>query len=135
MSELTIEQASSLAPTVTAQQAAAKVAGGALLIDVRSEGGRTANGPLPGAQVVGKDEVEKKFGLDSAAPEFGEVALALLQRAAVVAFGSSIIEWAGIEESESEMVKHGQWLADIVDGFGVVGPAYVKAAEQYATTG
>lgn len=65
MSDLTIEQASSLAPTVTAQQAAAKVADGALLIDVRSEGGRTANGPLPGAQVVGKDEVEKKFGLNS----------------------------------------------------------------------
>ena len=65
MSDLTIEQAS-LAPTITAQQAATKVAAGALLIDVRSEGGRTANGPLPGAQVVGKDEVETKFGLDSA---------------------------------------------------------------------
>lgn len=65
MSELTIEQASSLAPTVTAQQAAAKVADGALLIDVRSEGGRSTAGPLPGAQVVGKDEVERKFGQDS----------------------------------------------------------------------
>jgi fatty-acid peroxygenase len=47
---------------------------------------------------------------------------------AVVAFGTSIIEWAGITESETEMVQHAQWLADIVGGFGVLGPAYVKAA-------
>jgi fatty-acid peroxygenase len=48
--------------------------------------------------------------------------------AAVVAFGSSIIEWAGIDESESAKAEHARWLADIVDGFGVIGPAYVKAA-------
>jgi fatty-acid peroxygenase len=47
---------------------------------------------------------------------------------AVTAFAGSIIEWAGIAESESEMALHGQWLAEIVDGFGVIGPAYVKAA-------
>src|SRR4051812_4495238 len=47
--------------------------------------------------------------------------------AAVVAFGSSIIEWAGISETETEMVQPAQWLADIVGGFGVLGPAYVKA--------
>ncbi|WP_051277193.1 cytochrome P450 [Marmoricola sp. URHB0036] len=47
---------------------------------------------------------------------------------AVAAFAGTIIEWAGVEESETEMVQHGQWLADIVDGFGVVGPAYAKAA-------
>jgi fatty-acid peroxygenase len=47
---------------------------------------------------------------------------------AVAAFAGSIIEWAGIEESETEMVQHGQWLADIVGGFGVVGPAYARAA-------
>lgn len=65
MSELTIEQASALAPTVTAQQAAAKVADGALLVDVRSAGGRATAGPLPGAVVVGKEEVGEKFGIDS----------------------------------------------------------------------
>jgi fatty-acid peroxygenase len=48
--------------------------------------------------------------------------------AAVVAFGSSIIEWAGIEESDSSMARHARWLADIVNGFGVIGPAYVRAA-------
>jgi fatty-acid peroxygenase len=47
--------------------------------------------------------------------------------AAVVAFGSSIVEWAGIDEPEPEMARHAQWLADIVNGFGVLGPAYVKA--------
>ncbi len=65
MSELTIQEAGALAPTVTPQQAAARVAQGALLIDVRSEGGRATAGPLPGALVVGKDEVEKKFGFES----------------------------------------------------------------------
>lgn len=66
MTELTLEQASALAPTVTAVQAAAKVAGGALLVDVRSEAGRTSAGSLPGAEVVGKDEVDRKLGIDSA---------------------------------------------------------------------
>jgi fatty-acid peroxygenase len=47
---------------------------------------------------------------------------------AISVFGTSIIEWAGIEESESDMRQHAQWLADIVDGFGVIGPSYLKAA-------
>jgi fatty-acid peroxygenase len=47
--------------------------------------------------------------------------------AAVTAFGGSIIEWAGIEEPERAMAQHAQWMADIVDGFGSVGPAYIKA--------
>jgi fatty-acid peroxygenase len=46
---------------------------------------------------------------------------------AVTAFGSSIIEWAGIEEPEQEMRQHAQSMADIVDGFGVIGPAYLAA--------
>lgn len=65
MTELTIDQAGALAPTVTATQAADKVRGGALLIDVRSEAGRASAGPLPAAEVVGKDQVEEKLGLDS----------------------------------------------------------------------
>jgi fatty-acid peroxygenase len=46
----------------------------------------------------------------------------------IAVFGTSIMEWAGIEESESEMRRHARWLAEIVDGFGVIGPPYVKAA-------
>ncbi|MCW2843221.1 MAG: cytochrome [Nocardioides sp.] len=48
--------------------------------------------------------------------------------AAVRAFGGSIIEWAGIDESESSQAEHSRWMADIVNGFGAPGPAYVKAA-------
>lgn len=65
MTDLTLEQAAALAPTMSAAAAAAKVAGGALLIDVRSAAGRSSAGPLPGAQIVGKEEVEEKLGLHS----------------------------------------------------------------------
>jgi fatty-acid peroxygenase len=47
--------------------------------------------------------------------------------AAVEVYGASIMEWAGIREPESEMRQHARWMAAIVDGFGTVGPAYVKA--------
>jgi fatty-acid peroxygenase len=46
---------------------------------------------------------------------------------AVRAFGSTIIEWAGIDEPDSAKAQHAQWMADIVNGFGVLGPAYVRA--------
>lgn len=48
--------------------------------------------------------------------------------AAVEVFGSSIIEWAGIEEPELEKRKHARMMAQIVDGFGVPGPPYLAAA-------
>ena len=47
---------------------------------------------------------------------------------AVEVFGASIIEWAGIDEPEDEARAHARVLATIVDGFGVAGPAYVRAA-------
>ncbi len=65
MTELTIEQATALAPALSAPEAAAKVKSGALLVDVRSEGGRASAGSLPGAEVVGKDQIEDKLGLES----------------------------------------------------------------------
>lgn len=46
---------------------------------------------------------------------------------AVAVFGSSIIEWAGIQEPEPQLREHARWMADIVNGFGVIGPAYLKA--------
>lgn len=48
--------------------------------------------------------------------------------AAVDVFGASVIEWAGIREPEEQAREHARWLARIVDGFGVPGPAYVRAA-------
>ena len=47
--------------------------------------------------------------------------------AAVETFGSSIIEWAGIDEPEAAMAEHARWLAEIVNGFGVIGTPYVRA--------
>jgi rhodanese-related sulfurtransferase len=65
MAELTLEQAGALAPLVTAAEGAARVAQGAVLIDVRSEAGRRSGGALGGAVVVGKDEVAAKLAPDS----------------------------------------------------------------------
>ena len=50
---------------VTPVIGAAAVAGGALLIDVRSEKGRNENGAIPGAVVVDRNELDAEFGLDS----------------------------------------------------------------------
>jgi fatty-acid peroxygenase len=47
---------------------------------------------------------------------------------AIDVFGASIIEWAGIDEPEDSKRQHARWLAQIVDGFGVPGPAYLRAA-------
>ena len=47
---------------------------------------------------------------------------------AIDVFGTSIIEWAGIDEPEDSKRQHARWLAQIVDGFGVPGPAYLRAA-------
>ncbi|WP_432513242.1 rhodanese-like domain-containing protein [Kineococcus sp. SYSU DK001] len=51
------------APLVDAGTAGRAVAGGALLVDVRSDAGRAAHGALPQAVVVGKDEVGPRFTL------------------------------------------------------------------------
>lgn len=50
--DLSLEQAGALAPLVTPQQAADRVARGALLIDVRGDAGRAEHGTIPGAVVA-----------------------------------------------------------------------------------
>lgn len=64
--DLTIEEATALAPAVDAVHAAARVADGAVLIDVRSAAGRESTGAIPGATVVDRYEVEERFDLASA---------------------------------------------------------------------
>jgi rhodanese-related sulfurtransferase len=53
------------APLVPASLAAAAVAGGALLVDVRSDGGRDSTGGLPQAIRADRDRVAEQFGPDS----------------------------------------------------------------------
>jgi rhodanese-related sulfurtransferase len=49
-------------PLQTAADAAAKVADGALLIDVRSAGGRAAHGEIPGATLADRHDLDALFG-------------------------------------------------------------------------
>ncbi|MEI2276008.1 rhodanese-like domain-containing protein [Paenarthrobacter ilicis] len=51
---------------ITADAAAKLIEEGALLIDVRSEGGRASTGAVPGAVVVNREHVEEDFSLESA---------------------------------------------------------------------
>jgi rhodanese-related sulfurtransferase len=46
----------------TPENAGAKVAAGALLIDVRSAAGRAASGEIPGATLVDRDNLDALFG-------------------------------------------------------------------------
>ena len=64
--DLTLDEAAALAPAVDAVHAAARVAQGAFLIDVRSEQGRAATGSIPGATVVDRYEVDDAFDLAAA---------------------------------------------------------------------
>ena len=65
--DLTIEEATALAPSVDPVHAAARVADGALLVDVRSAAGREATGAIPGATVFDRYTVDQTFDLTSAA--------------------------------------------------------------------
>ncbi|NDO88456.1 rhodanese-like domain-containing protein [Cellulosimicrobium composti] len=49
-------------PLQTATDAAATVADGALLVDVRSAQGRAAHGEIPGATLVDRDDLDALFG-------------------------------------------------------------------------
>ncbi|WP_454728515.1 rhodanese-like domain-containing protein [Cellulosimicrobium protaetiae] len=49
-------------PLQTATDAGAKVADGALLIDVRSAGGRAAHGEIPGATLADRNDLDALFG-------------------------------------------------------------------------
>ena len=50
-----------------------------------------------------------------------------LYDAAVEVFGAAIIEWVGIHLDAGEQRRRVHQLADVVNGFGVVGPANVRA--------
>ncbi|GCE77136.1 rhodanese-like domain-containing protein [Cellulomonas biazotea] len=65
--DLTLDEAGALAPLVTPAQAAAAVAAGAVLVDVRSDAGRATTGALPGATVVDRYAVDDAFDLAAAA--------------------------------------------------------------------
>ncbi len=53
------------APLITAEEARQRVAGGAVLLDTRSPGGREKTGPIDGAVLVDRDALEAEFGFDS----------------------------------------------------------------------
>lgn len=63
---LSLDEAAALAPTVTAADAAGRVAEGAVLVDVRSAAGRARTGSIPGARVVDRYAVDRDFDLASA---------------------------------------------------------------------
>jgi len=47
---------------VSPEDAAHRVSAGAVLIDVRSQAGREANGSIPGALVTDRDDLDARFG-------------------------------------------------------------------------
>ncbi|MGO4433523.1 rhodanese-like domain-containing protein [Paenarthrobacter sp. RAF9] len=66
--ETTVQESTAQDDTqlVTAAEAARLIDEGALLIDVRSEGGRASTGAVPGAVVVNREHVEEDFSPESA---------------------------------------------------------------------
>jgi rhodanese-related sulfurtransferase len=64
--DLSLEEAGALAPLVSPEEAAARVGAGAVLIDVRSEAGRAANGGYAGAVEVDRNDLDSLFDEDSA---------------------------------------------------------------------
>jgi rhodanese-related sulfurtransferase len=63
---LSLEAAAALAPVVDAAEAAARVAAGAVLLDVRSEAGRSRTGAIPGATVGDRYALDEDFDLTAA---------------------------------------------------------------------
>lgn len=58
---MTNQNTSTESSTISAAEAIERLERGALLIDVRSEGGRASTGSVPNAIVVGKDSVGENF--------------------------------------------------------------------------
>jgi fatty-acid peroxygenase len=87
----------------------------------------------------------KAMFLDVLAPErlfslVGDVETELQQRVAswparevevydelVVSYGRAVLRWAGVPVGDGDTDARSRQLAQIVDGFGVVGPAYLRA--------
>ena len=65
MSELTIDEAGALAPLITPEDGIAKVAAGAVLIDVRGAESQARDGSLPGAIPVDRHNVDAEFSFES----------------------------------------------------------------------
>lgn len=63
---LSIEEAAALAPAVSPDEAASRVAQGAFLIDVRSEAGRSRTGSIPGATLADRYGLDEEFDLSAA---------------------------------------------------------------------
>ncbi|WP_028050278.1 rhodanese-like domain-containing protein [Cellulomonas sp. URHD0024] len=63
---LSLEEAAALAPAVSAQEAAERVADGAFLLDVRSDAGRSRTGAIPGATVGDRYAIDDEFDLAAA---------------------------------------------------------------------
>lgn len=53
------------APLVGAAEARERVAAGAVLLDTRSPGGREKTGPIEGAVIVDRENLDAEFGFDS----------------------------------------------------------------------
>jgi rhodanese-related sulfurtransferase len=53
------------APLITPEEAAARAAAGALVIDVRSDAGRERDGVIPGSLRADRDDLDAQFLLDS----------------------------------------------------------------------
>ena len=63
---LSLEEATALAPSVSPEQAAERVAEGAFLIDVRSAAGRATTGAIPGATIGDRYAIDEEFDLAAA---------------------------------------------------------------------
>ncbi|MEZ3161202.1 rhodanese-like domain-containing protein [Microbacterium sp. BWT-B31] len=53
------------APLITAEEAAARAAAGALVVDVRSDAGRASDGVIPGSIRADRDALDAQFLIDS----------------------------------------------------------------------
>lgn len=63
--DLSLEEAGALAPLVTPQEAAARVAEGALLIDVRGDAGRAEHGTIPDAVIADRYDLDAALSAGS----------------------------------------------------------------------
>ena len=104
-----LAQAKALAPLVSAEDAADRVAAGALFIDVRSAAGRASAGTIPGAEIVEKSDVKTRFGIESGVAVPGLISL---DTPIVVVCGSPL----GSGPVAAELIAQGFTNVSQVDG-------------------
>jgi rhodanese-related sulfurtransferase len=112
-----LEEARSRITRVTPTEAAQRVAGGAVLVDIRPQSQREADGEVPGALVVERNHLEWRFDPESDArlPQatgYDVDVVVLCQEGYTSSLAADALRSLGLTKAGDVIGGHRAWVAD-----------------------